>query len=1775
MGDSFESIGQNRIESLLVSGDSKRIFINTAIGCKAGCKYCYLRNVGIDDVVKKFDKSIILDEIKKREEKKLFVNGPKGTIVSFGCFTECWDEEVKTLTMDILKFFIEKGNYIQIASKKSFQEKEIKVLGEMLKYPNQVTINVSLPVYGQAAKIEPYAEWTERRIENFSYNKKYNIDTVLYIKPVLENITIKDLDVYIDLITKYELKVVVGELLETQKNEDTRYQIIGEKKMWPKSSEQQKYIVSKLSEITRVYENSTDVVEEYRRMKTYDIFNRIAIKRDNRRVSIVFAGFVCWEGNGEKIVEIQTSLEDEKIDTINLEFNDVVWMDGLILCQLCLYLKKAFDSNKKIDIYLFDRDNMEHARFVNYLMDAGFITFFDSMLPEFQNEAKNYISRLDKVKLKEGDFDSAETILSFRVIEKEQEMEPLIEETMRMLKDRNLEGNTVLFRLKLFLQEVIGNVYEHAYNEGETPYCGILIRRKYQKVEREVKFREYEDNLALEGKINFNNYRSFIFSKNKYKVKKLDDIRADYIQVHVVDIGKGILAGMKDVKPQDEYNVFSEIFLHGNRMNRKNKNTEAGGLYMIRNIFASNADALGIKGDYHLYPIECEKEDLGNVDKNILYLDNYKQKQIIKGFSVVGYMSVIGDITKQYRRYFRSGDKSTIHQIYKNHQSIQLDKTTKVVDYRFDRNENYKFDDEIQNVIILVGREFSKNRLAKLLYDNFSIGGTREVKNIIIADFVDYEVSKYYLIFDKMKIRAQKVILISRSFSASVYTKDNQENEMRICHNQDETKKYFGSLVKHRNVFDSIYIYVQWLIGYESRIFWIFLNEYQQRANQKLYLKEKIEWNYENNKYMRRYLDFSQASFIRECRELFILQLFRLISLFGTKIYFESGDRFAEDICELANAELGVSAENTHVLVGSAYVTGTSSLKQNVEEKELDDRWFYFFRHIDCESEREIATLLEWENAVENVTEDAMASYKRIEETPFIAKRGTDFFRDRTLKNKDNRIIKRSSQRMYEYLQDTNVWLDKICGVAHVDLVGPHDNILFDLVEVLKKDRMDSYTQPKALDTSYDFLLFHFYDALGRNKKLRLEDSMDIDFRTEIISYKATKSKILKFSKKNPHYFENEKGILLYFTDYATTKIIGYYQEIFSDELNYRIIPISLINRERGAASLLISPLLVESLEELLKEYKNEGNNPRVTIFSSMLISTKLIDELKHMMYRIGAVEVRLLSLLDRRRMPFGYFEKDEIITFWKLDIPPLGNSKNCALCQGLANLELLKKELGIKDFSDRISEISSLWRCKRSFENKVSIIKRKYIYIPEEIVTVIKNEVVSPKYMENIELTTDIGLVLFAIEDTAVSRSFIVLEKSLASDLSDETKILLLCVYLGLFRKVEISEKKRFELSVNLYELLKKQELINEYTSLAVIILAAQEEKILSALKRSVANDIEIQSNYTNVDSLVCGIFVNWYKSKDSNKKIQYYFKATNATLPEMLNAIFQYTCRRCRTTHSGILTRIYEEGRNFIRRDYIEARYHVSYLQNIYDRFQVDLINDLSQGEKLLNEIKEKAQELVTNLREYIDSENEDLYTKILANNRAFIDGAEELNCLMFKTSSDNLIQNDLEQIKAKIIAEEKNAEFVNTLNDILIEWPTKNDEHEYWYYWTSDIVAEISYLMLDLRYLKEKMKYSDPKTYEKKEVPAVVEPIFTDSILEIHFKNKISSTDCVKTIETTKRIKYNRPSISRMRELIKENCNTELFDYKKEEENGESFLDVCIKIPYIYKRENGDKK
>src|SRR5690242_8819382 len=107
------SLNTNLWNSGYISGERDRIFINTSLGCLASCSYCYLPVLGYingrePDVYISADK--IIEEVICRSD---FVKGKHGSIISIGCFSECWSEKNKENIKNIIRYFISQGNPVQ------------------------------------------------------------------------------------------------------------------------------------------------------------------------------------------------------------------------------------------------------------------------------------------------------------------------------------------------------------------------------------------------------------------------------------------------------------------------------------------------------------------------------------------------------------------------------------------------------------------------------------------------------------------------------------------------------------------------------------------------------------------------------------------------------------------------------------------------------------------------------------------------------------------------------------------------------------------------------------------------------------------------------------------------------------------------------------------------------------------------------------------------------------------------------------------------------------------------------------------------------------------------------------------------------------------------------------------------------------------------------------------------------------------------------------------------------------------------------------------------------------------------------------------------------------------------------------------------------------------------------------------------------------------------------------------------------------------------------
>lgn len=236
-----------------VYGNTTRVFVNTDMGCNAYCQYCYLSSLEIVHGERKISASKAIELVHNLE---YYVSGEKGSIISIGCYSECMDKANIADTIALVKHFVEKGNFVQLATKKKIDR---AFFDEITKYHNVkkcLWIYVSIPVIKNYNLIEKGTDSPQDRIVNFELCKEYGIHSALYIKPYLARITNQNVAQYCELVYKYNIPVVVGEMLSIEPT--SREVLVGEKRLYEHPAEDMDKFIAQLSEITKVYLHSVD-----------------------------------------------------------------------------------------------------------------------------------------------------------------------------------------------------------------------------------------------------------------------------------------------------------------------------------------------------------------------------------------------------------------------------------------------------------------------------------------------------------------------------------------------------------------------------------------------------------------------------------------------------------------------------------------------------------------------------------------------------------------------------------------------------------------------------------------------------------------------------------------------------------------------------------------------------------------------------------------------------------------------------------------------------------------------------------------------------------------------------------------------------------------------------------------------------------------------------------------------------------------------------------------------------------------------------------------------------------------------------------------------------------------------------------------------------------------------------------------------------------------------------------------------------------------------------
>ena len=259
----------------LYAEDSKRIFVNTCLGCTGGCTYCYLKKMG-------YDNNSIVSEVKKAEEliediKKIGIT--QDTLITLGCFSECWDDNNRSETIKLIKYFLQNGNQIQLATKRQITLEDAKQFKDLIKYYGQLVIFVSSATISKWDTIEKGTTHPKDRFKTFEISQQLPIPTVLYMKPILKDITIQDIELYKEVIKRCKIKdVVVGSIFkeigidgkndEISENEETVHFSDKNELFYKPFVNQEESIIREVMELpgVRVCSRSSHVMGMYRNL---------------------------------------------------------------------------------------------------------------------------------------------------------------------------------------------------------------------------------------------------------------------------------------------------------------------------------------------------------------------------------------------------------------------------------------------------------------------------------------------------------------------------------------------------------------------------------------------------------------------------------------------------------------------------------------------------------------------------------------------------------------------------------------------------------------------------------------------------------------------------------------------------------------------------------------------------------------------------------------------------------------------------------------------------------------------------------------------------------------------------------------------------------------------------------------------------------------------------------------------------------------------------------------------------------------------------------------------------------------------------------------------------------------------------------------------------------------------------------------------------------------------------------------------------------------------
>lgn len=1189
---------------------------------------------------------------------------------------------------------------------------------------------------------------------------------------------------------------------------------------------------------------------------------------------------------------------NQKINKILFDISRCKWIDPLPILSLCMLIIK---NNNKLDISvkvpeLYYSQNTD--RVLKFLQNEGFFTLIKDYTSVFDvsgNINQKRIEQYSNIVLNLA-FTNASllplTVVDLKDIEsKFQNIDYWLDslnikiraKLMGIIPENQLD--LLIYKTKIFYGETLHNINKHAYYNSKTSYAGMFIRLRFGVPNESI---SESEKLMIEQSI----------KQEKIHCPRLEpefvEMNELFIELFVLDLGVGLYETLKKIFPKKKSKfpfrkACNAIFIEGKKTITSKNFTQYGGLYNLGELFEINYDFLCGKdlnewvGDFLPFEnkfsyafIDSEFSQSMPISHSLAWIGRISSNQTSNNGNDI-WTKWDGSIHRHPIFLSYSSEKQFIDKVFLQYKIYDFRQF--IIDKEIDRykeiQENKCGSINTSKLLVFPKINLSKTGVWKLLEQiSEDIDSLDMDRHLFIVDILDIEKHSYIAAlnnpqFDKKQwpLKFNRIFLVTRNLSVCILNQiASTKDKISFTVDYDAPFNYFDFFSNEsirNNPTESLSGLYLWIRMYESLLFWNYLSK--NNKNDSLFINREIKWNNDIPS-INGYLNFAQTVADTFLKKICLINLERSKGIFlNTEIQFNNMDIITANFSDELNSNLATfsnALETSIINIGSVFVSGQKEREaQFAVKKDRNHINIHCFVHPDSKSK--VESLFTWPNKKWIETNIPIPNnqdvYERVGRTHVVAKYGWKYFPIPRYNSQNMSFYHRTPKETYEDWQSQYFRFIKIGNFRYNDY--------FELFKIdLHRIISMSFEFKEELA---NYLIEQFFFALGGKTK------SDLTKKGQQYS-----EKINYFDKQNIEFYKNIKAVV-YPNHSNTSFVIEKVKEYLSDDLTKKIFPFTPVKDKTSSSALIISPLIFDSIENLLKE---SAGIKEILFFDDSIVSGRTRKEIKHILKGLGADNIKTLTILDRNRLPFHLPSSYTYKAYWRLDVPRLGDNANNPINRALIELNSIEKKLIKPLLIFRIKTIQKNWHGMFLFQDNSQVgidpIKTKLSILngknekrfginkspPHEQIGGDKNK---------INIKTSLGLTLYATEVHSITgKDDIALNfcKNPNYRLSNEAKIELVGSQLILFQN-EHPKEVHYELLRELLNATLKISKSNNHTAFSIIVLISQNYFYLKKLVGSFVNYLieqKISIDNLNID---LKIFLSYYYQSfnDSTSKKTY----------------------------------------------------------------------------------------------------------------------------------------------------------------------------------------------------------------------------------------------------------------------------------------------------------------